>query len=325
MPRRRPEVTVVIPAHERPLRLLYALDALAEQTLPRKRWEVVVVHSGDRASTSVIEGHKLMRKRVLRPIEANAGGGSPAVRRNRGWQEGIGRLVVFSDDDCRPEPGWLEAYVAAAAENPGAVLQGRTIADPSERDVLVANPDARTLEIEPPTIWGQTANIAYPRELLERAGGFDENFPGPGGEDADLLIRARQAGASHIAVPGAVNRHAVFDLDLPGRIRNARRWGGVVYLAKLHPETREHAVLGIFWRAKHAWLALALAGLLLSRRRRIFALLALPYVVLTRPRGADDPAERVAALKLLPATALVDAVELLTLAEASAKHRTLLL
>ncbi len=320
-----PEVTVVVPTHARPLRLLYLLDALAEQTLDRRRWQAVIVYSGDPLTGRVLEGHALIRDGTARTIVAGPGSTSPAARRNLGWREARSTLVAFTDDDCRPEPGWLEAYVEAARENAGAVLQGRTVADPAEAHVLTANPDARTLVVDPPTEWGQTANMAYPRDVLERAGGFDEGFPGPGGEDADLLIRAKEAGALHVPVETAVNRHAVFDLDLPARIRNARRWAGVVYLAKLQPQTREHAVLGVFWRARHAWLALALAGLLLSGRSRIFALLALPYVVLTRPPGADDAAGRIHALRLLPATAVVDAVELLTLAEASAKHRTLLL
>lgn len=322
---RGPDVTVVVPTHARPLRLLYLLDALAEQKLERKRWEAVIVHSGDRLTSRVLEGHVLVREGTARTIVAGPDAPSPAAKRNLGWRDARGALVAFTDDDCRPDPGWLEAYAAAAKENAGAVLQGRTVADPAEAHVLTMNPDARTLVVDPPTEWGQTANMAYPRDVLEQAGGFDEGFPGPGGEDADLLIRARDLGAAHVAALGAINRHAVFDLDFPARIRNARRWAGVVYLAKLQPQTREHAVLGIFWRARHAWLALALAGLVLSRRSRVFALLALPYVVLTRPPGADDPAARLKALRLLPATAVVDAVELLTLAEASAKHRTLLL
>jgi glycosyltransferase involved in cell wall biosynthesis len=320
-----PEVTAVVPTHARPLRLLYLLDALAAQTLDRGRWEVVIVHSGDPLTARVLENHGLVRDGTARTIVAGPEAPSPAAKRNLGWRDAKAPLVAFTDDDCRPDPGWLEAYVDAAGANGGAVLQGRTVADPAEANLLDVNPDARTLVVEPPTEWGQTANMAYPREVLERVGGFDEGFPGPGGEDADLLIRARESGSPHVPVEEAVNRHAVFDLDFPARVRNARRWAGVVYLAKLQPQTREHAVLGIFWRERHAWFALALAGVLLSGWRRVFVLLALPYVVLTRPQGADDAAARVNALRLLPATAAIDAVEILTLAQASAKHRTLLL
>ena len=38
-----PDVSVVIPTHDRETRLAFALEALAEQTLARERFEVIVV------------------------------------------------------------------------------------------------------------------------------------------------------------------------------------------------------------------------------------------------------------------------------------------
>ena len=38
------EVNVVVPSHARLERLSALLDALAQQTFPRDRWEVVVAH-----------------------------------------------------------------------------------------------------------------------------------------------------------------------------------------------------------------------------------------------------------------------------------------
>ena len=42
-----PLVTVVVPSHRRADGLTTLLDALAGQTLPRERWELVVVHTYD--------------------------------------------------------------------------------------------------------------------------------------------------------------------------------------------------------------------------------------------------------------------------------------
>ena len=39
-----PELTVVVASHDRPLRLRWLLNALADQTLERGRWEVAVGH-----------------------------------------------------------------------------------------------------------------------------------------------------------------------------------------------------------------------------------------------------------------------------------------
>ena len=62
--------------------------------------------------------------------------------------------------------------------------------------------------------WKLTANIAYPRELLERTGGFDESLPVAAGEDTDLLERCKALGAAYVAAPDAPTWHAVFDLSL---------------------------------------------------------------------------------------------------------------
>ncbi|MDX6659127.1 MAG: hypothetical protein QOH62_3920, partial [Solirubrobacteraceae bacterium] len=39
-----PLISVVVPSHDRPLRLRWLLNALDEQTLAREQWEVIVAH-----------------------------------------------------------------------------------------------------------------------------------------------------------------------------------------------------------------------------------------------------------------------------------------
>jgi glycosyltransferase involved in cell wall biosynthesis len=103
-------VSVVVASHARELRLRWLLNALEEQTLARESWEVVVVHDYDAAvAERVIERHPLFESGTLRHRAIEPGTGSPARQRNIGWRMGRGRLVAFTDDDCRPEPGWLAA------------------------------------------------------------------------------------------------------------------------------------------------------------------------------------------------------------------------
>lgn len=319
-----PTLSVVVPTHDRPARLKRLLDALARQSLDPDCFEVVVVHHGERLTLAVLSAHPLAASGALRPVCVDPARTGPAAKRNAGWAAARAPTIAFTDDDCRPPLDWAERIAAGAGLHPGAVVQGATSPDPEEAHLL-GRSGARTLAVQPPTPWGQTSNIAYPRALLERLGGFDESFPNPGGEDADLLTRALQTGASHHAAPEALTHHAVEVLDLAARVRVARRWSGAVLLVKRHPEFRKRAVLGLFWRARHAWLALALAGLLLGSLWRPGLLLALPYVVLTRPPDSRDLVGRLRALGRLPATGLVDLVEMATLAEASARYRTLLL
>ena len=129
-------------------------------------------------------------------------------------------LVAFTDDDCRAAPGWLEALLAAG-DRPGSFLQGRTAPDPDERQLLHGL--ARSIDVPAPSGWFETCNMAYPRELLERLGGFDEAYDF-GGEDTDLAWRAIEAGAEPRFVEGALVWHAVSSRTFPRALAEATRW-----------------------------------------------------------------------------------------------------
>src|SRR3954447_16123165 len=197
----RAEVCVAVASHERPVRLRWLLNALEEQTFAS--FEVVVCHDSRGEETErLLAGHPLARAGVLRHRRLPAGAGRPAVQRNVAWREGRAPVVLFTDDDCRPPADWLERAAAAVRAHPGAVVQGAVRPDPAEAHLLAAAPHARSLLVDPPGPWAQTANIAYPRALLERMGGFDEGFDS--GEDTDLAWRAIEAGARYVGAPDAL-------------------------------------------------------------------------------------------------------------------------
>src|ERR1700755_3413191 len=103
------DVSVVVPSHQRPIRLLWCLNALAEQTLAPERWEVVLVHDSDDETDAI----------VMAPPPPGA------RRRTGGWGEATAPLVASTDDDTRAEPDWLERLLAVAERSPGAIVQGR--------------------------------------------------------------------------------------------------------------------------------------------------------------------------------------------------------
>ncbi len=321
-----PDISVVIPSHARRLRLRWLLNSLEEQSLDQRRFEVLVVHDYDDGDTrNVIERHPLAESGVLRHIRIEPGTGHPARQRNLGWRAARAPLVAFTDDDCRADPGWLEEHLRAAGEQPGAVVQGVTKNEPYELETWAA-PHVRTLDIpHPPNEFLQTCNIVYPRELLERLGGFDESFAAPAGEDTDLGLRAAAAGATIAGTHDAVVYHAVEEYTLPGMVRLGWKWRHVALLAKRHPRVRREWVLGFFWRREHALLVAALLGLGLTRRFPPAGLAAAPYLrrLLLR-RGRSKRQLAVSALEL-PGQAVVDCAELATMAAGSVRYRTLVL
>lgn len=315
-------VSVVVASHARPLRLRWLLNALQEQTFTGS-WEVVVVHDYDGpTATRVLGAHPLAAAGVLRHLAIAPGTGSPARQRNLGWREAGGDLIAFTDDDCRPDPAWLERLVAAAGGPGESVVQGATRPDPYEEAVRAA-PHVRTLSIEPTGPFAQTCNILYPRVLLERLEGFDERATA--GEDVGLSLRARALGHRVLAAPDAVIFHAVTSHTLPGVLRENLKWRHLAYLVKQHPELRRDLTLRVFWDPDHLRATLMLAGLAAGRRRPGWLLLAGPSVMRNMARRGRSPLGRAVALAELPGQAVRQGAEVVGLAAGSVRHRTLLL
>ena len=324
-PPARPAVAVVVASHGRPARLAALLDALGEQSLERARWEAVVVHDGSGPETTAVLGrHPLVVAGVVRAIALAPGQRSPAVMRNAGWRAARAPLVAFTDDDCRPPRDWLARAVAAAERHPGAILQGPTRPDPHEAEHFRSSLLVHSRWIEPAK-WGHTCNIAYPRTVLERIEGFDERFERPVGEDVDLLARARRAGAPRAAIGDLLMHHAVEPTTLREQLGLARRHGQLAVAMKRNPEYRRgrNQPLGLFISWRHAWFALSALALLAAPRRPPALLAVLPWIVSARTMYGSSYRGRWPAR--LPALWIVDLVQLLALARASARHRTLLL
>jgi len=316
-------VSVVVASHARPLRLRWLLNALEEQTLARGTWDLVVVHDYDSPTADrIIDGHPLSRTGVLHQIAIPNGTGSPSRQRNLGWRSAAGELIVFTDDDCRPEPDWLERLVATAREVPGGIVQGATRPDPLECAVLSA-PHVRTMSIDPVGPYAQTCNILYPRELLERLGGFDERAIA--GEDVGLALRARAAGLRVSGAADAVVNHAVESHTLVGILRQNLKWRHLAYLVKRHPELRHELPLRVFWDFDHLWMTVALAGVLGARHRPALIGLVAPYALRSAGRRGGGRGARAVALIEMPGQAARQLAEVLGLAMGSLRHRTFLL
>jgi glycosyltransferase involved in cell wall biosynthesis len=310
------EASVVIPA-SRERRLAAALAALAGQTVSGERFEVVVVR--DPAAAVEVDAPQGLAVRVI----DGATGGNIASLRNAGWRAARGRVVAFTDDDCRPAPGWLEA-LAGAVDGADGFAQGRTEPDPDEAVLLYGL--ARSQTITGPSPWFETCNMAYPRALIEALGGFDERFVALG-EDADLALRAVASGARRTYVAEALTWHAVLPRTLGVALREAWRRNTIPLLIALRPQQREALYGGIFWKRSHALILLAAAGLVAARRRPPAALAVVPWVLSnTQAESVRGHPKRIVRHAMhLAAFACVDAVEVAATAVSAARWRTLVL
>jgi GT2 family glycosyltransferase len=317
------QIAVVIPSRGRETRLAFALEALAEQTLARERFEVVVVRDGDAAPPLAGAPDGLRVRDLTRP-----GVAGPTAKRNLGWRATDAPLIAFTDDDCRPDPGWLERLTEASSGS-STFLQGRTEPDPDELYLMPGL--ARTQEVLLPTGWYETCNVAYPRELLDRLGGFDESFEF-GGEDTDLAYRALELGAEPKFVDEARVFHAVIPRSLAGALRDATRWNDVAAVLARHPRLREALHHRVFWYPSHERLLLAALGLGIASRARLPAAMralglaaAFPYLDMRlnwrQPTLRRTPLQ----LGLLAAWASVDAAETVARIPAAVRRRVLVI
>ena len=174
----QPLVTVVIATRDRPGYLHDVLSALQRQTY--SSIEIIVVNHGANERT-----HEVARAFGVR--QASISTGTLGAVRQAGVEAATGEVVAFVDDDCVPDPTWIQALVQAFREQPDAVgLQGRTRAEPG-------GPLQTAVSVETPNRLYQTCNIAYRQEALHIAGGFDPSFV-RWFEDTALAARILQLG-----------------------------------------------------------------------------------------------------------------------------------
>jgi hypothetical protein len=309
------------------VRLRWLLNALDDQTFPAPRYEVLVAYDSSAADTErLLRTHPLGLTGRLREVRSERG--SPSVMRNAAWQAARAPLILFTEDDCRPAADWIEHAVTTARARPGAIVQGRTRPDPDEGTLLRAAPWVETMVIDPPTVWAQTCNIAYPRELLERVGGFDVGFGdrvGGVGEDTDLAMRAQAAGASVVAAPEMLVYHGVEVLWLLEKLRSLSRWQQMAWLVKRHPELRRHVFGRVWLKREHAALVAAAAAPALARRHPVALVIALPWLRLSLGHRGYGARGILRSVSELPGRAAIDATEIAVLARASLRYRTVLL
>ena len=222
------DVSVVVAHYDQPGSLALILSALAAQTLPADRFEVVVADDGSSVLPS--PGRRPYRVDVVTQADL---GFRAAAARNRGIEATTGGLVCFLDADTVPEPEYLAAVLAEADRTPEAVLAGRRRhADlqgwvPGTLLDWFAGGRRGPVELDEPAWlldgyrWTDDlrgaddesyryvigAVMSVHRTVLDRVGGWDERFVGYGGEDWELVNRCWLAGAELRYVPDAVAWH----------------------------------------------------------------------------------------------------------------------
>ncbi len=217
------EISVIVPTRNRSDDLRTCLKALASQDFPRERYEVVVCDDGSEEDISlVVEEFRRDGFEVRYIWQAPRG---PAAARNLGIRHSAGSVVAMTDSDTLPDRSWLRMLHHALADNPDAIaVEGLVYANnEGEFDPLGEGPTNRLGGVY------LTCNCAYRRDVLLKAGGFDEAFPYPAYEDTELAARAQQFG-SIVWQPEAVVIHPQRPLTLRAVFKKLRHWEYVLLM-----------------------------------------------------------------------------------------------
>lgn len=181
-------ISVVMATFNRRKSLEEALGALERQNLKHEAYEVIVVDDGSTDDASDFLRDWKSKANTSRHYLTQRNGG-PAAARNAGVRIARGAVVAFTDDDCLADPDWLKAIDHCMTQNNWAAVQGATYTDKGDITPLTHQIDNEGGNASVPT-----CNAAYRKEVLDRLDGFDEAFPFPHNEDADLAWRAERFG-----------------------------------------------------------------------------------------------------------------------------------
>ncbi|MEM1232529.1 MAG: glycosyltransferase family 2 protein [Pseudomonadota bacterium] len=195
-----PELAIIIPHYNDPVRLERCLGALMAQD--RAGVEVAVVDNESPVDLSALQARFPEAAWIFEPIRG------AAAARNRGVAETRAPWIVFLDSDCVPEAGWL-ARARQVAQGPQVITGGEvTVFDESPPPRSGAEAFEATFAFQQAQYIAEkgfsvTANLITPRVIFDAVGPLIVGRS----EDLDWCQRARAAGYDLVYDPALVVAH----------------------------------------------------------------------------------------------------------------------
>jgi glycosyltransferase involved in cell wall biosynthesis len=200
--------SVIIPAYNAEKTLSLCLEKLSNQSLDRNIYEIILVDDGSTDNTAGIAG----KFDVRYIFQANNG---PASARNKGAEEAIGNIILFTDSDCEPDSMWIEEMVKPFEDANIAASKGCYRTRQKELAARFAQAefeDRFDLLKQSITIdMVDTYSAAFRRDVFMKMKGFDESFPVANNEDTELSYRLDAEGYKLVFTPKAFVYHIHHD------------------------------------------------------------------------------------------------------------------
>ncbi|MBW4646539.1 MAG: glycosyltransferase [Goleter apudmare HA4340-LM2] len=233
-----PMVSVVVPIYNGAADLPDLISCLLSQTYPHDRVEYLLVdnNSSDRTLTILEQAAKLHPIKIY-PLSENKIQSSYAAR-NTGIRTAVGEFLAFTDADCRPQPQWLKSLIQPFINHEVVITVGEITGLPG-KNLLERHAEKQETLSQKHTLahpfcsYGQTANLAIRRIVLEKVGLFRPYLTTGG--DADICWRILDANIGRLEfVSDAIvqHRHRATFKELASQWRRYGRSNR--YLHELH-------------------------------------------------------------------------------------------
>ncbi len=254
-------ITIIIATRNRAPLLAATLDALTKLERPGVPFEVLVVDNGSIDDTRAVVAQAARDTGVpIGYVTEATPGKSHAL--NTAVARAHGDLLVFTDDDVLPLPGWLAAYVRSFTETDADFAAGRVLPLWEAPAPAWLSPDlygalsivdggtrrARLVKGAADFIMPIGANMAVRRRVFDRVGGWNPDLGKlqgtlRTGEDHEFMLKMIAAGFTGVYEPEACVRHRVPADRL--RLSYFRRWfwdNGVIVAGfeREYPTTRRY-------------------------------------------------------------------------------------
>jgi len=219
------EISAVICTYNRDKYIGKVLESLANQTLDKDKYEIIVVNNNSTDNTEEVclnfeKKHPELNFKYV--VEYNQG---LSYARNRGIDESKGDIIVFLDDDARVVPEYLEVIVDFMKKNPKAVaVGGKVMLDYDEEPPKWASKfliplfgyfdySDKIARLEGKH-YPRGLNMAFRKTLFDEIGVFDINLGRTGkkllgNEEKDIFMRIYDKGYEVYYLPEALAYHAV--------------------------------------------------------------------------------------------------------------------
>jgi glycosyltransferase involved in cell wall biosynthesis len=210
------KTSIIISTFNRGESLTLALNGLVDMVVPSGvEWEVLLVDNNSTDSTKAVilqfaEGHP----GIFRYLFEGRQGKSHAL--NSAILAARGDVLVFTDDDCIPDPNWLRAIVNEFTSDPQlSVLGGRVeLYCKEDRPVTIRTYRERIQFSSPGQLFSLIpgCNMAIRKSVFDAVGDFDPRL-GPGtkmgavSEDSDFLYRVFKKGFKTVYSPDVLVYH----------------------------------------------------------------------------------------------------------------------